>query len=68
MLADTSQHEFQFKLPDGNIKFKTFAGGLSTLLMSVVIMAYAFSQFIIVWNRTSYSVLESSQENSLSLN
>ena len=67
VLADTSRHYFQFKLPDGNIRFKTFAGGLSTLVMSTVIMAYAISQFIIVWNRTSFTVLDTSVENSLSL-
>ena len=64
-MADASRHYFQFRLPDGKIKFKTFAGGLITIVFSMLVLAYAITQFVIVWDRTSYTVLEKSTENTL---
>lgn len=65
VMADVSRHFFQFKLPDGNIKFKTCAGGLVTMFLGMIVLSYALTEFIIVWNRTSYTILEQSDENSL---
>ena len=63
--ADLSRHFFQFKLPDGNIKFKTCAGGLVTIFFGLLLMIYAITEFITFWNRSSYTILEKSDENTL---
>ena len=41
VIADVSRHFFQFKLPDGNIKYKTCTGGLVTMLTGMLVLAYA---------------------------
>ena len=66
MLADVSRHFFQFKLPDGQIKFRTLAGGLVTIALTILVLSYAMSEFIVVWNRTNYNIIEKSDENALS--
>ena len=62
-MADVSKHYYQWSLPDGNIKVKTIAGATITICLILVVLAYAVSQFIMFWERTSYTVLNSSTEN-----
>ena len=62
-MADVSRHYYQWSLPDGNIKFKTIAGATITICLTLVVLAYALSQFIVFWERTSYTVLNSTTEN-----
>ena len=65
LMADVSRHFFQFKLPDGQIKFKTCGSGLLTIVLGMLVLSYAITEFIVVWNRSSYTVLENSDENVL---
>ena len=65
LMADVSQHFFQFKLPDGQIKFKTCGSGLLTIILGMLVLSYAITEFIVVWNRSSYTILENSDENVL---
>ena len=62
-MADVSRHYYQWSLPDGNIKFKTIFGSVLTTLLFLAVLAYASTQFITFWERTSYTVRETTSEN-----
>ena len=62
-MADVSRHYYQWSLPDGNIKFKTIFGAALTFLLFLSVLAYAVTQFITFWERSSYTVLETTAEN-----
>lgn len=64
-MADVSRHYFQWKLPDGNIKFKTVFGASLTIFLSILVFVYATTQFIVFWERTNYTILEANTENVL---
>ena len=60
-----NKHHFQFSLPDGNIKFKTCTGGFVTIILAFLVLAYAVTQFITLWERSNYSILEKYEEKML---
>ena len=62
-MADVSRHYYQWSLPDGNIKFKTIFGASLTMALSLLVFTYAVTQFIVFWERTNYTVLDTTTEN-----
>ena len=62
---DASQHYFQFFLPDGRTRFKTRAGGILSIIVGVLILTYAVTQFTVYWMREKYTITEKSYRNSL---
>ena len=56
-----SKHYFQFKMPDSNIKRKTCTGGIVTLILGIVLLAYAAQNFIVLWNCSNYRIQEQSR-------
>ena len=64
-MADISKHYFQFNMPDGNIKSKTCTGGIVTLLLVIILVAFAAQNLIMLWNRSNYRILEQSKVREL---
>ena len=65
MLADLSQHVFQFNLPDGKQQFKTMAGSITTLIFTVITLIFAISQFIVLSERSDYHITQKEQKGAL---
>lgn len=57
-----SRHYFQFKLPDGRKKFQTSTGGIVSIVLGILLLTTAVTQFMVFWDRTDYSIRESSQK------
>ena len=53
---DLSRNFFQFTLPDGELKYKTCSGGLTTIVIGTVFFAFIIEQLINVVHRKHYSV------------
>ena len=62
---DASRHYFQFYLPDGRTRFQTRAGGIISIILGILILTYASSEFAIFWMRDSYIITEKFLRNSL---
>ena len=62
-MADVSRHYYQWKLPDGQIKFKTTFGASLTILLTLLVLTYSLNEFIVFWERTNYTILESNTGN-----
>ena len=65
VVFDLSKNFFQFYLPDGRTQFKTCAGGVFGIILGLLLLTYASSQFEVFWNRESYSILQKQYRNSL---
>ena len=63
--ADLSRDHFKFKLPDGNTKYKTCFGGVTTIILGLIIFTYSITQFIVFYERSLYSIIEKYEEKSL---
>ena len=48
-------------MPDGNIKSKTCTGGIVTAFLVIVLIAYSAQQYIVLWERSDYRILEQSK-------
>ena len=48
-------------MPDGNIKSRTCTGGIVTVIMIISLLAFAAQQYIALWERSDYRILESSR-------
>ena len=54
-MADISTNHFKWTLPDGNVSFKTISGAILTTCFFSVVLAYALSLFVVLWERSDYS-------------
>ena len=43
---DLSRNFFQFTLPDGNLKYKTCSGGLTTIVIGTLFLIFCVSELI----------------------
>ena len=48
-------------MPDGNIKSKTCTGGIVTFIMVTILLAVSAQQYITLWERSDYRILEQSR-------
>ena len=43
---DLSRNSFRFTLPDGNLRYKTCTGGLTTIVIGTLFLVFAVSELI----------------------
>ena len=48
-------------MPDGSIKSKTCTGGIVTAIMIIILLAFSAQQYITLWERSDYRILEQSR-------
>ena len=48
-------------MPDSNIKSKTCTGGIVTLILCIILLGYSVQNFIVLYNRSNYRILEQSK-------
>ena len=48
-------------MPDGNIKSKTCTGGIVTAFLIIILLAFSAQQYIALWERSDYRILEQSR-------
>ena len=65
VVFDLSKNYFQFYLPDGRRRFQTCTGGVCGIILGILLLTYASTQFEVFWNRESYSILQKQYRNSL---
>ena len=49
---DLSENFFQFTLPDGNLKYKTCSGGLTTIVFGSLFLIFVVNELLSVVSRT----------------
>ena len=60
-MVDNSKRYFEWNMPDGNIKSKTCTGGIVTIIMVAILIAVSAQQYITLWERSDYRILEQSR-------
>ena len=65
---DIKGRPFNFYLNDGTLYFKTFAGGIASLVLGVLLIAYSLSLFLNFLAREDYNILTSQKGNAISTN
>ena len=51
---DIKARPFNFYLNDGTIYYRTFTGGIFTLVLAVFLLSYSVQSFIIFFSREKY--------------
>ena len=52
-------------MPDGRERFKTCTGGIVGIILGILLLTYASTQFLVFWRRERYSITEKFYRNSL---
>ena len=48
-------------MPDGNIKSKTCTGGIVTAFLVIILLSFTAQQYIVLWERSDYRILDQSR-------
>ena len=48
-------------MPDGNFKSKTCTGGIVTAILVIILLTFSAQQYIALWERSDYRILEQSR-------
>ena len=65
VLCDASRHYFQFYLPDGQERYRTCTGGIVSLVLGLLLLTQATTQFIVYFERSNYTITEKNLSKAL---
>ena len=55
--------EFNFKLPDGNERYKTCTGGFCSVILLIIMLIFAFATGLELKERKSYTIQKTEYDN-----